>query len=288
MNNFLLETTTETAAETQPGLWSQVVAAVVNWATTVGIRILIALLILFVGFKLINFLSRRIEKSCLKRGADKTIVNTLVYVSRIVLKVVVAVAVLGYLGVETSSFAAILASLSVCVGLAVNGALSNLAGGVLIILTRPFKIDDYIEAQGYSGTVENIHMVYTRLRTPDNKVVYVPNGPLSTGAIVNYSAMDLRRVDLTFSIGYGADAEQAKAIISKICNDHRNVLTDPAPFVRVVELAESSVNIVTRVWCKKEDYWDIYFDLNEKVKAALDAAGIEIPFNQLDVHIRQD
>ncbi|MBQ7333395.1 MAG: mechanosensitive ion channel, partial [Clostridia bacterium] len=180
------------------------------------------------------------------------------------------------------------ASLGVCAGLAVNGALSNLAGGVLIILTRPFRVDDYIEAQGHSGTVEDIHITCTKLRTTDNKVVYLPNGSLSSGSIVNYSEKDTRRVDFTFSIGYSDDFEKAKGIIMGILESHELTLKDPAPMVRVSGHGESSIDITARAWVMSADYWTVNFDVLEAVKTAFDKEGIEIPFNQLDVHVKKD
>ena len=163
-----------------------------------------------------------------------------------------------------------------------------MAGGILIILTRPFKIDDYIEAQGHSGTVVDIHITNTKLLTPDNKVIYIPNGPLANGNIVNYSEKDTRRVDFTFGIGYANDFEKAKQIIKDICDAHELVMKTPAPFIRVTEHAASSINIVTRVWVNSADYWTVYFDIMEQVKTEFDKAGIEIPFNQVDVHIKHD
>ena len=281
---FLLEAIQSDSAVTLDG----VINSVVNWATTSGIKLLIAIVILFVSFKLINLIARRIEKKGNKDKYDKTIMKTLAYVFKLGLKIVIAVCLVGYVGIDTSGMTALVTSLGVCVGLAVNGALSNLAGGVLLILTRPFKIDDFIEAQGYMGTVEDIHITNTRLRTPDNKVVYIPNGALSTGNIVNYSEKDTRRVDFTFSVGYGEDFERAKAIITDICNAHELVLDDPAPFVRVSGHADSGINIVTRVWVKSADYWTVNFDVLETVKREFDKAGIKKPYNQLDVHVKND
>ena len=170
-------------------------------------------------------------------------------------------------------------------GLAVQGSLSNFAGGVLIILTRPFKIDDYIETQGISGTVEDIHIIYTILRTPDNKVIHIPNGTLANSTITNYSSKDTRRVDFTFSIAYDADYLKAEQIILDICKSHSLVLDDPAPVCRLSEYADSAIKLVLRVWTLSSDYWNVYFDINESVKNEFDAAGISIPYNQLDVHI---
>lgn len=268
--------------------WNALLNTVVEWATTTGVKILISLVILFISFKLINFIARKIEKKADNKKADKTIMKTIAYILKIGLKIVVAICIVGYLGIDTSGLTALVASLGVCVGLAVNGALSNLAGGVLIILTRPFKIDDYIAAQGHEGTVVDIHITNTKLRTPDNKIIYLPNGTLANGDIVNYSEMDTRRVDLVFSIGYSNDFEKAKEIIKNACESHELVLKDPAPFVRVGEHGASSINIKTRVWTKNSDYWTVYFDLTEQIKTEFDKSGIEIPFNQLDVHIKKD
>ena len=251
-------------------------------------RILISLVILFISFKIVNSIAKRIEKSGEKKNADKTIMKTIAYVFRLGLKILIVICIIGFLGIDTSGLTALVASFGVCIGLAVNGALSNLAGGVMIILTRPFKVDDYIEAQGYSGTVADIHVTNTKLITPDNKVIYIPNGALSSGTIVNYSEKDLRRVDFKFSISYSDDFEKAKNIIKDICDKHELVLKDPAPFVRVAEHGASSINIVTRVWTKNSDYWTVNFDITEAVKREFDACGIEIPFDQLDVHIKNN
>ncbi len=264
------------------------VTTIVNWATTSGIRLIIALVIMFISFKVVNLVSKRIRKSGDKGRMDKTIAHTLAYIVKISAKVIITISLIGYVGIDTSGLAALVVSLGACVGLALNGTVANLAGGILIIVTRPFKVDDYIEAQGHSGTVEDIHITYTKLVTPDNKVVYIPNGPLSTGNIVNYSVKDTRRVDFTFSIGYENDYERARQLILDICNSHGLVLKDPEPMVRMSEHADSYINIVTRVWVNSADYWTVNFDIIEAVKAEFDRQGIEIPYNQLDVHIKKD
>lgn len=260
----------------------------ISWATDVGIKLLIALAVMLVTFKCVNFIGRRIEKSGEKHRADKTIMRTVAHIFKIAMKLIVAVCLVSYVGIDTSGFAALIASLGVCIGLAVNGALSNLAGGVLIILTRPFRIDDFIEAQGYSGFVEDIHITNTQLRTFDNKTVYIPNGALSSGAIVNYSRKDLSCVDAVFSISYASDFKKARGILSEIIDAHPLVMKNPPPFVRMTEHAASSVNITVLVWVKTEDYWTVKFDIIETVKERFDAEGIEIPFEQMDVHIRND
>lgn len=266
----------------------QLLDTLLEWATHTGVRVLLALLILFVSFKLINWLGRRIMKAGKKKQVDKTILNTLVYALKLLLKCVVAVCMVSFVGIDTSGITALIASVGVCAGLAVNGALSNLAGGVLILVTRPFKVDDFIEAQGVSGTVTDIHIITTKIRTPDNKVIYLPNGVLSADTIINYSEMDRRRVELVFSIAYSADFEKAKTIVRELAEAHEMVLKDEPIFVRMSEHAASSLQIKTRVWTKTEDYWTVYFDLTESVKRAFDEHGIEIPFNQLDVHVKND
>lgn len=268
--------------------WNTIWNTIVNWATTSGLRLIIALLILFVSFKIINAIGKKIERTGERKNTDKTIMKTLAYLFKLGLKIVVVISLVGYVGIDTSGLTALVASFGVCIGLAVNGALSNLAGGVLIILTRPFRIDDYIEAQGYAGTVVDIHITNTKLCTPDNKIIYIPNGTLANGNIVNYSEKDTRRVDFSFSIAYNNDYEKAKAIVNDICESHALVLKDPAPFIRVGEHGASSINITTRVWVKSADYWTVYFDILEKVKTEFDNNGIEIPFEQLDVHIKND
>ncbi len=270
------------------GMLNNFLNVLVNWATTAGIRLLIALVILGVSFKVINFVGRRIEKKGETGKLDKTLAKTFAYIFKIALKIVIAICMVGYVGIDTSGLAALVVSIGACIGLALNGAVSNLAGGVIIIVTRPFKLDDFIEAQGESGTVEEIRITSTKIRTGDNKVVYLPNGALSSGTIINYSEKDTRRVDFTFSIGYANDFEKAKAIVMDICNSHALVLRDPAPMVRVSEHGSSSINLVTRVWVNNSDYWTVHFDILEAVKVAFDKEGIEIPFDQLDVHVKKD
>ena len=261
---------------------------VIDWAITDGVRLVVAIIILFISFKIVNVIAKRILRAGDNGKFDKTLARTFSYVVNVGAKCVIVLALVGFVGIDTSGLAALVTSLGVCAGLALNGALSNLAGGVLIILTRPFRIDDYIEAQGHAGTVEDIHMTYTRIRTPDNKVIYLPNGALSSGDVVNYSEKPTRRVALTFSIGYNADYEKAKDIILKICSEHELVLKDPAPFVRMSAHGDSGIDIVARVWVKSDDYWTVNYDLLELVKAAFDKEEIEIPYNILDVHIKND
>ncbi len=267
--------------------WQAILDTIVSWSLDTGIKILVSILLVLVSFKVINFFGKKIEHSYENGKVDKTLAKTFAYIFKIGLKIAVAICIIGYLGIDTSGLAALVASLGVAAGLAVNGALSNFAGGVLIILTRPFKVDDYIEAQGVSGTVEEIRIVSTKLRTPDNKVIYLPNGNLSADTIINYSEKDTRRVDLSFSISYNNNFEEAKAIITDVCAAHELILHDNGYTVRVSSHSDNSIDIATRVWVNSSDYWTVYYDLLETVKARFDAAGIEIPYNQLDVHIKE-
>ena len=258
-----------------------------NWTKTTGVKILIAIVVLIVSFFIIKVVTNRIKKRMQKnKKVDKTISKTLLRCGNILAKILVIVALVSYLGIDTSGVTALITSLGVCVGLAVNGALSNLAGGFLILITRPFKIDDFIEAEGYSGTVIDIRITDTKIRTPDNKIVYLPNGKLSAAEIVNYSEEATRRVDITFGISYDNDFEKAKSILMDLSNQHAKVLKDPAPSVRMSEQGDSSINLTLKVWVLNGDYWDVKFDLLEAAKKAFDENHIEIPYNQLDVHIK--
>ncbi len=285
--SFLLETGETASNET----FSALIDTVVSWCLNTGIKVIIALIILLVSFRVINVIARRIERRFKDNERfDKTLVKTLTYIGKVGAKILVAICLVGYLGIDTSGLTALVTSLGVCAGLAVNGALSNLAGGVIIIFTRPFKMDDYIEVEGsgVAGTVEDIQIVCTKLRTPDNKVIYVPNGTLSNSNIINYSEKATRRVDFTFSVAYESDFEKAKMLITEICLAHKLVLEDPEPVVRVSEHGDSSVNITARVWTNNSDYWTVKWDILEASKKAFDESGIEIPYNKLDVHVKQD
>ena len=290
MLNTLLETTPteETVSEQTATFLDSMWSSIGSWCVNTGIKIIVSIVILLVTFRVITVIARKIQKKGDSEKYDKTVMRTIAYVFNIGMKLLVAICLVGYLGINTSGLTALVTSLGVCFGLAVNGALSNLAGGILLLVTRPFRVDDFIEAQGVSGTVEDIHMVNTKIRTPDNKVIYLPNGALSTGNIINYSEKPIRRVDFVFSIGYTADYEKAREIIMNILTSHELTLDDPAPYVRMGAHSASSIDINARAWAKNSDYWTVYPDVIEKVKAEFDKNGIEIPFNQLDVHVKND
>ena len=253
-------------------------------AVTLGVTLLKALLVFIVGRLVISLLNRLVRKILSRRNIDpsvKTFVGSLVNVLLIVL---LAVSMVAILGIETTSFAALLASAGVAVGMALSGNLSNFAGGLIILLFKPFKVGDYIEGQGESGTVREIQIFHTILTTPDNKVVYIPNGALSGGAITNYSREPLRRVDWTFGVDYGEDYQKVKGVITSIIARDTRILQEPAPFVALHALADSSVNVVVRVWVASADYWDVYFDINQAVYETFNREGIDFPFPQLTVH----
>ena len=272
--------------------WNKIKETVLGWLTTTGIKILVALLVLIVAFTLINRISKQIEKRSRKqeetKHADKTVYRTLGYIAKIGLKILVVLSLVAYLGIDTGAITALIASLGVGVGLAVNGTLSNLAGGMLLLFTRPFKDGDYIAANGYEGYVEDIFICNTKIRTNDNKIVYLPNGKLSTSEIVNYTEKNTRRVDLTYSISYADDFEKAEQIVKDVAAANPKILQEPAPKARITAHSASSIDLFCPVWCKTEDYWDVLFDMNEQVKKAFDLNGISIPFNQRDVQVKND
>lgn len=272
--------------------WNKIKETVLGWLTTTGIKILVALLVLIVAFTLINRISKQIEKRSRKqeetKHVDKTVYRTLGYIAKIGLKILVVLSLVAYLGIDTGAITALIASLGVGVGLAVNGTLSNLAGGMLLLFTRPFKDGDYIAANGYEGYVEDIFICNTKIRTNDNKIVYLPNGKLSTSEIVNYTEKNTRRVDLTYSISYADDFEKAEQIVKNVAAANPKILQEPAPKARITAHSASSIDLFCPVWCKTEDYWDVLFDMNEQVKKAFDLNGISIPFNQMDVHVKND
>ncbi|MHB0753862.1 mechanosensitive ion channel family protein [Polaribacter sp. M15] len=241
-------------------------------------KVITALLILIIGLYLVKVITKSSKKIMTKKGVDVTLQRFLGNLINWVLKVLLFITVISLLGIETTSFAAIIASAGLAVGLALQGSLGNFAGGVLIMIFKPFKIGDYIQAQGESGTVKEIQIFTTKLNTPDNKEIIIPNGSLSNGNIVNFSTEDTRRLDITFGVGYDSNIKETKEVIFSVINAHPSILKEPAPAVNLSELADSSINFFTRVWVKKEDYWNVKFDLIEQTKEALDAAGIDIPY----------
>ncbi|MGJ8743337.1 mechanosensitive ion channel family protein [Polaribacter sp.] len=248
-------------------------------------KILVALAILIIGLLVIKVIVKASKKAIDKGGIDSTLQEFLGNLIGWGLKILLIIAVISKLGVETTSFAAILAAAGLAVGLALQGSLANFAGGVLIMVFKPFKLGDLVEAQGEIGVVKEIEIFTTKLTGLSNKEIIIPNGILSNGNIINYTTEGTRRVDLTIGVSYDADIKQTKEVMMNVLTSHPKVLKDPTPGVTVSELADSSVNFAVRPWCKTEDYWTVYFDVTENVKIALDKAGIEIPYpHQVNVN----
>lgn len=281
---FLAETTTPEMVTID---WNVLINTLINWCMTTGIKFVLGILVLIVLFKIINASTRRLYKTLHKRHIDETIAKVVSSSIKVFLKVLILIMFIGYIGIETASISAVIASIGVGVSLAVQGALSNFAGGLIIIIMRPFKIGDWITTNGESGSVENIKLFYTEIVTGDNKVVHVPNGSLANNVIVNVSAKETRRVDMVFSVSYDTDLTLAKQILANMLANDERVFTDPAPFITVSEYAASSINITVRAWTKSSNYWGVYWNMMNNVKSEFDKAGIEIPFNQLDVNIRK-
>lgn len=263
--------------------------AQIEWATTIfsdyGQRILWALVILIVGIWFARLIRRYLGKAMERRGVDQTLIGFISSLLYYIVVVAVVISAISKLGIETTSFIAVLGAAGLAVGLALQGSLSNFASGVLLILFRPFKVGDFVEAGGMMGSVDDIGMLMTRMHTPDNKSILVPNTQVMGGHIVNFSAHDTRRLDLTFGISYGDRIELAKQVLEEIIEADERCLKDPAPTIGVIELADSSVNIVCRPWVNASDYWPLRFDLMERVKNRFDEVGISIPFPQRELHV---
>lgn len=263
---------------------STLVDKLVGYGTELGKSLIIAILIYVIGRYLIKLVDKMFVKLMDRRKFQPEVQSFLSSVVHIALTILLIISVVSALGVETTSFAALLASAGVAVGMALSGQLQNFAGGVIILLLRPYKIGDYVEAGGIAGTVKSIQIFNTVLATPDNKIITVPNGSISNGVLINYSQMDTRRVDWTFGVEYGSDLEKVKACIQGILEADNRILKDPATFIALGALADSSVNVTVRAWVNSADYWDVFFDINQKVYEHFNAEGIEFPFPQLTVH----
>ncbi len=250
----------------------------------IGKSILLALVIYFAGKFVIKLTNKIVRQMLERRQVDNTIQSFLKSFVSILLNVLLIITVISALGVNTTSFAALLASLGVAAGMALSGNLQNLAGGLIILLFKPFKVGDMIEAQGMMGKVKEIQIIHTILLTVDNKEIYLPNGSLSSGSITNYNKMETRRVDFTISVEYGTDVEKVINALKAIANSDDRILKDPEPFYALSALADSSVNFTFRVWVNGADYWAVYFDLNKKIYEEFNRQSIKFPFPQLQIH----
>ncbi len=250
-----------------------------------GPKLLLAIVTLIIGLMVIKAFTKGLGRTMAKSNTDESLRRFLLSLTRVGLKILLFISVASMVGIQMTSFIAILGAAGLAVGLALQGSLANFAGGVLILLFRPYKIGDFIDAAGHMGTVRDIQIFNTILKTPDNKTIIIPNGVLSNGSITNFSTEPTRRVDMVFGIGYGDDIKKAKDLLSSMVNSDERVLKDPEPLVVVSSLGDSSVNFTVRVWCNSGDYWGLFFDMQEKVKLEFDKAGISIPFPQRDVHV---
>jgi small conductance mechanosensitive channel len=255
-----------------------------------GVNILLALITLVVGWKVSGWVAILVGKKLDRGGVDETVKPFICTLVSTLIKVGVVLSAIQTVGIEATSFAAIFAAAGLAVGMALSGTLQNFAGGVMLLVFRPFKVGDFIEAQGHAGIVKEIQIFQTILLTPDNKMIHIPHGKLPNDSMVNYSTMPERRIDFTFGIGYGDSIDKARHVIESVLAEQSEIITDQEgrePFVKVGELADSSVNFTVRVWAKSADYWDVHFTTIENVKKAFDAEGISIPFPQQDVHMHQ-
>jgi len=246
---------------------------------------LCALVFILVGFKLSSWLVSRIKKSKGFKKLDVSLASFLASFISIALKVLIVVVAATIVGIDVTALSAVLATAGVTAGLALQGSLSNLTGGLMILFFRPFKVGDYIDNHTDSGTVKEIGIFYTTLVTPDNKHITIPNGMLSNATVVNYSTADKRRVDIEFTVSYGSDIDKVNKVMLTVAGANEKILKDPAPFTALLRQDASALVFVIRAWCDSADYWNVYFYLEENMKKAFDAMGIEIPFNQLDVHV---
>ncbi len=250
-----------------------------------GGQVLLALITLLVGWWIIGRISATVLRLMEKRNVEATLHGFIGNLVNIGLKVLLLISVAGMIGIQTTSFIALIGAAGLAVGLALQGSLANFAGGVLILFLRPFKVGEYIEAQGTAGTVDSIQIFHTVLKTPDNKTVVIPNGSLSNGNIINYSRQPTRRVDINIGIDYGDDVKKAREILLRLAQADARVFKDPAPVVWLVSLGDSSVDLSLRMWTKTEDYWGVFFDTIEAAKETFDQEGITIPFPQRTVHM---
>ncbi|MBR4365804.1 MAG: mechanosensitive ion channel [Bacteroidaceae bacterium] len=257
-----------------------------DWCVNAGGNLIGALLIFVIGRFIIKLIKRLVFSFMEKRKADPSIIGFVRSLLNITLNILLAIAIVNRLGIETTSFAALLASAGVAIGMAFSGNLQNFAGGIIILVLRPFKVGDFIESQTISGTVKEIQIFHTILTTPDNKTVYIPNGSLSSGTITNYNQNATRRVEWTFSVEYGEDVNKVEEIVKTTVANDKRILTSPEPFFAVNALDSSSVNVIIRVWVNNSDYWPVRFDMNRNIYEAFNNAGISFPFPQITVHTK--
>lgn len=268
-----------------PGYLEVMFQKFTNLCLTAGKNILLAVIIYVVGRYLIKLLNKLLARTMVRRQMDATIQSFLKSLVSILLNILLIVTIVSTLGIETTSFAALLASAGVAIGMALSGNLQNLAGGLIILLFKPYRVGDTIEAQGVVGTVKEIQIFHTILTLADNKTVFIPNGAMSSGVVTNLSTNPLRRIDFTFGVDYGANVQTVEKVVRQVIADNKSIVSTPAPFIAVNALSASSVDIVIRVWADNKDYWDVYYGFNRAIYEAFNAAGINFPFPQQTLHI---
>ena len=252
-----------------------------------GPKLIASIIVLIVGLWVIKGVTRGVRTAMDSKDIDPSLKPFIVSIVNVLLKVMLAISVLGMLGIQMTSFIAVLGAAGLAVGMALSGTLQNFAGGVMILLLKPFKVGDFIDTQDFLGKVSAIKVFNTVLLTPDNKTIIIPNGELSNKAITNFSTQEQRRVDWTIGIGYGDDVDKARQVIQKLIDQDGRILKDPAVLIAVSELADSSVNFAVRAWVMSGDYWPVYYELNEKVYKTFAKEGLNIPFPQMDVHLHK-
>lgn len=268
-------------------IYEQALEKFYEWLSTSGLKIVIGLLLVWIGFKIITRVIKAANKVMERRNVDVTLASFLDGFMNICLKLLLVLMIMNYVGLSTSGIIALLGSAGIAVGLALKESLSNFAGGVIILFIRPFNVGDYIEGAGESGKVDKIGIFYTHMSTVDNKQILVPNGTLANGIVRNYTAQEMRRVDITFCVGYDQDIRDVKNAIFSVINKEELILNEPEPFVAVSELADSSVNFITRVWTETDNYWKVYYSLLENVKIKFDEENISIPYPQMSIHVNK-
>lgn len=281
------EKTAVVAEQVKNMTFSDILAMLAEWGVEIAAKIAIALAIYFVGRWLIGRLVKVVNKVCVKRGVEISLQQFFQNMIKVVLYICLALTVIGILGINTTSLVAMFASASLAIGMALSGTMQNFAGGVMILLLRPYRIGDYVEAQGQAGTIKEISLFNTVITTVDNQTIYVPNSSISTGIINNYSQAATRRVDWNISIAYGADFEAVRCVLIEILNSDKRVKQDPAPVVYLTSMGESAVNISARAWVDNADYWGVFFDLNERIYKALPERGFNFPLPKLSVHVEK-
>lgn len=264
------------------------ISKLIDLSVSLGSKLLVALIVFFIGRWLIRKLNCMVIKIMQKKEVEASLFTFIRSLVSITLNFIFVIILISVLGIETSSFIALFASAGVAIGMALSGTLQNFAGGVMILLFKPFRVGDFLEAQGQSGTVKEIQIFNTIMTTADNKVIIIPNGGLSTGIMKNYSKEENRRVDWEFGIAYGDSYDKAKAVLTRLIEADQRILKDPNYFIALTSLGESSVNIVVRAWVKAPDYWGVFFDMNEKVYKTFAEENLNIPFPQMDVHLHQN